>query len=208
VSVAVAVSREYVEVWRTDDCAAFESVYVDENGVTCSELVIWDRDGSRYRELICGADLTTIRRDWEAASPFDKVQVPDDAGRKVWTHLVEDEPPAAVLEPEPARVSRVGSRWETRASSGEAERATTGMVAHSCRSARVEFTRARCGAGDHGGFRCLRHRTGAQQWAHPAIAAARARLQLSVPADPPGRNSNALPGGEDLGRHEPGHPRG
>jgi hypothetical protein len=106
VSVAVAVSREYVEVWRTDDCAAFESVYVDENGVTCSELVIWDRDGSRYRELICGADLTTIRRDWEAASPFDKVQVPDDAGRKVWTHLVEDEPPAAVLEPEPARVSR------------------------------------------------------------------------------------------------------
>jgi hypothetical protein len=102
----------------------------------------------------------------------------------------------------------VGRRWEARASSGEAERATTGMVAHSSRSARVEFTRARCEAGDHGGFRCPRDRTGAQQWAHPAIAAARARLQLSVPTDSPGRNSNALPGGEDLGRHEPGHPRG
>ena len=74
--------------------------------MTCSELVIWDSDGSRYREVICGADLTTIRCDWEAASPFDKVQVPDDAGRKVWTHLVEDEPLAAVPEPEPAPASR------------------------------------------------------------------------------------------------------
>jgi hypothetical protein len=108
VSVAVAASREYVLVWRTDDCAAYESVYVDKNGVTCSELVIWSADGSRYREVIGGADLTTIRRDWEAASPFDKVQVPDDAGRKVWTHLdaTEDEPPAAVPEPEPALASR------------------------------------------------------------------------------------------------------
>lgn len=96
-SVAVAASREYVEVWRTDDCAAYESVYVDKNGVTCSELVIWSADGSRYREVIGGADLTTIRRDWEAASPFDKVLVPEGAGRKVWTHLdaTEDEPPAA-----------------------------------------------------------------------------------------------------------------
>jgi hypothetical protein len=87
VSVAVAASREYVEVWRTDDCAAYESVYVDKNGVTCSELVIWSADGSRHREVIGGADLTTIRRDWEAASPFDKVLVPEGAGRKVWTHL-------------------------------------------------------------------------------------------------------------------------
>jgi hypothetical protein len=87
VSVAVAASREYVLVWRTDDCAAYESVYVDKNGGTCSELVIWSADGSRYREVIGGADLTTIRRDWEAPSPYDKVQVPDDAGRKVWTHL-------------------------------------------------------------------------------------------------------------------------
>ena len=60
VTVAVAVSREYVEIWRTDDCAAYESVFVDENGVTCSEFVIWSADGSRYREVIGGADLTTI----------------------------------------------------------------------------------------------------------------------------------------------------
>ncbi len=83
----VAVSREYVLVWRTDDCAAYESVYVDENGVTCSELLIWDADGSRYREVIGGVDLIGLRRGWEAASPFDKMRVPDDAGRKVWTHL-------------------------------------------------------------------------------------------------------------------------
>jgi hypothetical protein len=82
VTATVAAAREYVEIWRTDDCAAYESVYVDQNGVTCSELVIWDKDGSRYREVIGGVDLTTIRRDWEAARAFDKVQVPDDAGRK------------------------------------------------------------------------------------------------------------------------------
>ena len=100
-SVAVAVSREFVEIWRTDVCAAYEAVYADENGVTCTELVVWDKDGSRDREVIGGVNLTTTRRDWEAASPFDKVQVPDDAGRKVWTHL-EPEPVAEpVPEPEP-----------------------------------------------------------------------------------------------------------
>jgi hypothetical protein len=106
--VAVAASREYAEVWRTDDCAAFESVYADENGVTCSELVIWSADGSRYREVIGGVDLAKIRRDWEAASPqhFNSVLVPDDAGRKVWTHL-EPEPVAEpVPEPVPDRVER------------------------------------------------------------------------------------------------------
>ena len=56
-------------MWRTDDCAAYESVYLDGNGVVCSEFVIWSADGSRYREVIGGVDLTTIRRDWEAASP-------------------------------------------------------------------------------------------------------------------------------------------
>ena len=35
----------------------------------CTELVIWKEDGSRYREVFGGVDLTTIRRDWEAASP-------------------------------------------------------------------------------------------------------------------------------------------
>jgi hypothetical protein len=102
VSVAVAASREYVEVWRTDDCAAYESVYVDKNGVTCSELVIWSADGSRYREVIGGADLTTIRRNWEAASPYDKVLVPDDGGRKVWTNLEPEPQPEAAPEPERA----------------------------------------------------------------------------------------------------------
>ena len=105
--VAVAASRAYVEVWRTKGCAAFEAVFLDEDGVTCSELFIWNADGNLYREVIGGVDLTTIRRDWEAASPFDKVQVPDDAGRKAWTHLdleLEPEPepaPEPAPEPEP-----------------------------------------------------------------------------------------------------------
>ena len=97
--VAVAVSREYVEIWRTDDCAAYESVYADENGLICSELMIWSADGSRYREVIGGLDLTKLCRSWEVASPSGAVLVPDDAGRKVWTHL--DPEPVAEPEPEP-----------------------------------------------------------------------------------------------------------
>jgi hypothetical protein len=97
----VTASRELVEIWRTDDCAAYESVYLDQNGVVCSELVIWDRNGGRYREVIGGVDLTTIRRDWKAASPqFNSMQVPDDAGRKVWTHLEPKPEPKPVVEPE------------------------------------------------------------------------------------------------------------
>ena len=114
-TASVAVSREYVEIWRTKDCAAFEAVYADENGVICSELMVWHGDGGRYREVIGGVDLTTTRRDWEAASPaFGAVLVPNDAGKKVWTHL-EPEPelvperpatPAPVAEPAAPPVSR------------------------------------------------------------------------------------------------------
>jgi hypothetical protein len=117
VSVAVTVSREFVEIWRTDDCAAYESVYLDSNGVVCTELVIWDRDGSRYREVIGSVDLSTTRRDWEAAAPGSgAVLVPDDAGRKVWQHLGPEPEPelahnapvetAPVAEPAAVTVSK------------------------------------------------------------------------------------------------------
>jgi hypothetical protein len=63
-------------------------------------------DGSMFEERWSG--LAGVREALDAASPFDKVLVPDDAGRKVWTHLdaTEDEPPAAVPEPEQALASR------------------------------------------------------------------------------------------------------
>ena len=61
--------------------------------------MIWDKDGSRYCEVIGGVDLTATRRDWVAASPaFGAMQVPDpETGRKVWQCLE----PEAVAEPEP-----------------------------------------------------------------------------------------------------------
>ena len=93
--VAVAVSREYVEIWRIKGCAAFEAVYADENGVTCSELLVWNADGDRSCYTMLGIDMGELCRHWEAASPaFGAMQVPNDAGRKVWTHLEpeEDEP--------------------------------------------------------------------------------------------------------------------
>ena len=49
-----------------------------------------------------GLDLDTITEVWESASPFNKVQVPDDAGRKVWTHLEPKPEPGPAPEPEPA----------------------------------------------------------------------------------------------------------
>ncbi len=101
--MSVAVSRELVEIWRTDDCAAYESVYLDQNGVICTELVIWDKDGNRYREVIGGVDLTTIRRDWAASSPYSKMLLPDDSGQKVWTNLEPEAVAAPTPEP-PAHV--------------------------------------------------------------------------------------------------------
>ena len=56
-------------------------------------LVTVAADGSMYEHRVFG--LAGVREALNAASPYDKVLVPDDAGRKVWTHLVEDEPPAA-----------------------------------------------------------------------------------------------------------------
>jgi hypothetical protein len=63
-------------------------------------LVTVDPDGSMLEERWSG--LAGVGEALAAASPYDKMQVPNDAERKVWTHLVEDEPPAAVPEPEPA----------------------------------------------------------------------------------------------------------
>jgi hypothetical protein len=79
-------------------------------------LVTVDPDGSMLEERWSG--LAGVGEALAAASPFDKVQVPDDVGRKVWTHLVEDEPPAAapVLEPaaapEPPPGRRVDPQYE------------------------------------------------------------------------------------------------
>jgi hypothetical protein len=49
-------------VWRIKGCAAFEAVFLDENGVTCSELLIWNADGNLYRQHITGVDLGAVRR--------------------------------------------------------------------------------------------------------------------------------------------------
>jgi hypothetical protein len=63
-------------------------------------LVTVEPDGSMFEERWSG--LAGVREALAAASPSNKVLVPNDAGRKVWTHLesvLEDEPPP---EPEPA----------------------------------------------------------------------------------------------------------
>jgi hypothetical protein len=62
-------------------------------------LVTVDPDGSMLEERWSG--LAGVGEALAAASPYDKMQVPNAAGRKVWTHLIEDESPAAVPEPEP-----------------------------------------------------------------------------------------------------------
>jgi hypothetical protein len=100
----VRVTKQYRMRYRCDNgVVCYESVQ-EEDGLTCSELLIWNADGNLYRQSIGGVDLAAIRREWEAASPFDKVQVPNDAGRKVWTHLEPEPEPVAVPEPEPVAV--------------------------------------------------------------------------------------------------------
>jgi hypothetical protein len=97
----VRVAKQYRVLYRCEDgVVCYESV----NDTEGSELLIWNADGNLYRQSIAGVDLGAVRRLWEAASPFDKVRVPDDAGRKVWTHLEPEPEPVAVPEPEPVAV--------------------------------------------------------------------------------------------------------
>jgi hypothetical protein len=62
-------------------------------------LVLVAADGSMYEERIAG--LAGVREALDAASPYDKVLVPNDAGRKVWTHLEPEPEPVVEPEPEP-----------------------------------------------------------------------------------------------------------
>jgi hypothetical protein len=64
-------------------------------------LVIVAADGSMFEER--WSRLAGVRKALEAASPhFNAMQVPNDAGRKVWTHLEPE--PESVVEPEPEPV--------------------------------------------------------------------------------------------------------
>jgi hypothetical protein len=62
-------------------------------------LVLVAADGSMYEERIAG--LAGVREALDAVSPYDKVLVPNDVGRKVWTHLEPEPEPVVEPEPEP-----------------------------------------------------------------------------------------------------------
>jgi hypothetical protein len=115
--VTPKIKKQYRLLYRSDDgSAAYESV----NDPGEYELLTVTADGT-YLHRVYGVGFREIRREWEAATPFDKVLVPDDAGRKRWTHLdvTEDElvvgghepasepdpipEPELVPEPEPVR---------------------------------------------------------------------------------------------------------
>jgi hypothetical protein len=64
-------------------------------------LVIVADDGSMSEHRVAG--LAGVGAALKAASPYDKVLVPNDAGRKVWTYLEPE--PESVVEPEPEPVA-------------------------------------------------------------------------------------------------------
>ena len=72
-------------------------------------MVIVDPDGSMMVERIAG--LASVRETLEAASPYDKVLVPDDTGQKKWERL--DAEPAPKTAPVP-------ERWQGRTPTAEA----------------------------------------------------------------------------------------
>jgi hypothetical protein len=72
-------------------------------------LVTVEEDGTMFEERWAG--VAGVREAWEAASPhFNAMQVPNDAGRKVWTHLEPEPEPVAEPAPEPQR--RVDPQYE------------------------------------------------------------------------------------------------
>lgn len=94
----IEITKRYRLLYREPDGdATYESV-----GGPDYELLTISKDGSVSRE-VWGMDLAGIREHWEATSPYSKVLVPDDAGRKVWTQLDAPEPaPQTATAPETA----------------------------------------------------------------------------------------------------------
>ena len=62
-------------------------------------LVTVAEDGSMSEHRVFG--LAGVGAALKAASPFDKIRVPNDAGQKHWTRLEPEPEPVAVVEPEP-----------------------------------------------------------------------------------------------------------
>ena len=91
-------------------------------------LVTVEPDGSMSEHRIAG--VAGLREGVMAANPYDKVLVPNDAGRNVWTHLdapppAEDEPPTAVPEPEPEPANPPGRRVDPQYEPPKPERPST-----------------------------------------------------------------------------------
>jgi hypothetical protein len=117
--LAALAGKKATKLYRNPDGSTVLHVDDEHDEI----LVTVEPDGSMFEERWSG--LAGVREALEAASPhFNAMQVPNDAERKVWTHLEPEPEPVVEPEPEPAHGPPPGRRVDPQYEAPKEERDT------------------------------------------------------------------------------------